>query len=48
MIVLGEPLTVYNVAGLALILAGSILATRTSRDPDPQIEPEEVSRAGPR
>ncbi|MGV0771683.1 DMT family transporter [Mycobacterium syngnathidarum] len=46
-IVLGEPLTVYNVAGLALILAGSILATRTSRDPEPDLEAE-VSRAGPR
>ncbi|MCV7066316.1 EamA family transporter [Mycolicibacterium farcinogenes] len=46
-IVLGEPLTVYNVAGLALILAGSILATRTTRDPDPQIE-SEVSPASPR
>jgi drug/metabolite transporter (DMT)-like permease len=27
-IVLGEPLTAFNVAGLALILAGSVLATR--------------------
>jgi len=29
-IVLGEPLTTWNVAGLALILAGSALATRRS------------------
>jgi drug/metabolite transporter (DMT)-like permease len=49
LVALGEPLTVYNIAGLALILAGSILATRTPPDPDPGPQPEtEVSRAGPR
>ena len=36
MIVLNEPLTPWNVAGLALILAGSVLATRRPKaDPAP-------------
>lgn len=34
-IVLSEPLTAWNIAGLALILAGSALATRTGRRQDP-------------
>ena len=33
-IVLGEPLTPWNLAGLALILGGSVLATRRSRADD--------------
>ncbi|MFN3007754.1 DMT family transporter [Mycolicibacterium wolinskyi] len=45
-IVLGEPLTAWNVAGLALILTGSVLATRKPREPEPELT--EPSRAGPR
>lgn len=45
-IVLGEPLTAWNVAGLALILTGSVLATRKPREPEPELA--EPSRAGPR
>lgn len=36
-IVLGEPLTVWNVAGLGLILAGSILATHAPKEPEAEI-----------
>jgi drug/metabolite transporter (DMT)-like permease len=36
-IVLGEPLTVWNVAGLGLILAGSVLATHTPKEPEAEI-----------
>ena len=46
-IVLGEPLTPGNVAALALILAGSILATRRSDQPAPDITTE-PTRVAPR
>ena len=46
-IVLGEPLTPWNVAALALILAGSILATRPSDQPAPDITTE-PTRVAPR
>lgn len=46
-IVLGEPLTPYNVAGLVLVLAGSVLATRSATEPDATAEAE-VSRTSPR
>ncbi len=45
-IVLGEPLTAFNVAGLALILTGSVLATR--KPVEPVTESEAEARAGPR
>ncbi|BBX35842.1 integral membrane protein [Mycolicibacterium mageritense DSM 44476 = CIP 104973] len=45
-IVLGEPLTAWNVAGLALILTGSVLATR--KPPEPETEAEVEAMAGPR
>jgi drug/metabolite transporter (DMT)-like permease len=35
-LVLGEPLTAYNIGGLALILAGSVLATRRALPSDPK------------
>jgi drug/metabolite transporter (DMT)-like permease len=43
-IVLGEPLTVSNIAGLALILTGSVLATRRSGQPVP---PANITQAKP-
>jgi drug/metabolite transporter (DMT)-like permease len=46
-IVLNEPLTAWNVAGLVLILAGSVLATRRP-DPDAVPEMSEPTQAGPR
>lgn len=46
-IVLNEPLTPWNVAGLALILTGSVLATRRP-DVDPAPATSEPTRAGPR
>jgi drug/metabolite transporter (DMT)-like permease len=46
-IVLNEPLTPWNVAGLALILAGSVLATRRP-DVDSVPATSEPTRAGPR
>ncbi|MBN3459127.1 DMT family transporter [Mycolicibacterium mageritense] len=45
-LVLGEPLTAWNVAGLALILTGSVLATR--KPPEPETEAEVEAMAGPR
>jgi drug/metabolite transporter (DMT)-like permease len=36
-IVLGEPLTVWNVVGLGLILAGSVLATHAPKEPEAEI-----------
>ncbi|MGV9801441.1 DMT family transporter [Mycobacterium sp. NPDC003449] len=45
-IVLGEPLTAFNVAGLALILTGLVLATRKPREPESEVEAE--ATAGPR
>ncbi len=46
-IVLNEPLTPWNVAGLVLILAGSVLATRRP-DGDAVPEMSEPTQAGPR
>jgi drug/metabolite transporter (DMT)-like permease len=46
-IVLHEPLTPWNVAGLGLILAGSVLATRRP-DADPAPATQEPTAAGPR
>ena len=46
-IVLNEPLTPWNVAGLALILAGSVLATRRP-DADPALATSETTRVAPR
>ena len=46
-IVLGEPLTPWNIAGLALVLAGSILATRRPDQPAPDITTE-PTRVAPR
>jgi drug/metabolite transporter (DMT)-like permease len=46
-IVLNEPLTPWNVAGLGLILAGSVLATRRP-DADPAPATREPTAAGPR
>jgi drug/metabolite transporter (DMT)-like permease len=46
-IVLGEPLTAWNIAGLALILAGSVLATRRA-DQRAEDLTAETSRVGPR
>ena len=40
-IVLNEPLTAWNIAGLALILTGSVLATRRSDEPAPHAPTEE-------
>lgn len=40
-LVLGEPLTVWNIAGLALILTGSVLATSKSKEPVPDAHFEE-------
>lgn len=45
-IVLGEPLTGWNIAGLALILTGSVLATRKLREPESEFA--EPTRTGPR
>lgn len=45
-IVLGEPLTAWNVAGLVLILAGSVLATRKRAGPEAELT--ESTRVGPR
>jgi drug/metabolite transporter (DMT)-like permease len=44
-IVLNEPLTPWNVAALALILAGCILATRRAEEPAPDVtaEPTQVA-----
>jgi drug/metabolite transporter (DMT)-like permease len=36
-LVLGEPLTVWNIAGLGLILAGSVLATHRPKEPEADI-----------
>ncbi|MBU8809556.1 DMT family transporter [Mycolicibacterium goodii] len=48
-IVLGEPLTAYNIGGLVLILAGSVLATRrasqTGREREPAAESQADSRS---
>src|SRR3954462_3020194 len=44
-IVLREPLTLWNVAALALILAGCVLATRTNTDQEPRIATEPTSVA---
>ncbi len=46
-IVLGEPLTPWNIAGLALVLAGSILATRRPDQPARDITTE-PTRVAPR
>jgi drug/metabolite transporter (DMT)-like permease len=46
-IVLNEPLTSWNLAGLALILAGSVLATRRP-DSDPVPATSEPTRVAPR
>jgi drug/metabolite transporter (DMT)-like permease len=45
-IVLREPLTLWNVAALALILAGCVLATRRAKEqvPDIAAEPTQVAR----
>ena len=40
-IVLNEPLTAWNIAGLALILTGSVFATRRSHEPAPHAPSEE-------
>jgi drug/metabolite transporter (DMT)-like permease len=46
-IILNEPLTPWNVAGLALILCGSVLATRRT-DADPVPVTPEPTGVGPR
>jgi drug/metabolite transporter (DMT)-like permease len=46
-IILNEPLTPWNVAGLGLILAGSVLATRPP-DPDPVAATSEPTGTAPR
>jgi drug/metabolite transporter (DMT)-like permease len=46
-IILNEPLTPWNVAGLALILGGSVLATRRP-DADPVPVTPESTGVGPR
>jgi len=40
-LILREPLTAWNIAGLALILTGSVLATRRAEPPVPQTQTEE-------
>ena len=46
-IILGEPLTPWHIAGLALVLAGSVLATRRPGQPAPDITTE-PTRVAPR
>ena len=45
--ILGEPLTPWHIAGLALVLAGSVLATRRPGQPAPDITTE-PTRVAPR
>jgi drug/metabolite transporter (DMT)-like permease len=44
-IVLNEPLTLWNVAALTLIMAGCVLATRRRADREPDIATEPTSVA---